>query len=107
MASGDFGRRLEAVLRRIEDALEDVDPAAVDFERGPDTLALLFRDGVRLVVSPQSAVEQIWVAAKDRGYHFRYDEPEGRWIEERGRCGELMELVRAEVREHGGVDVNL
>lgn len=102
-----FEKLLEAVLRRIEDALENVDSDLVDVERGPDTLMLTFASGVRLVISPQRPVEQIWVATKNRGFHFGLDAKTGQWIEDKGRCGELFELLRSQIHEHAHIDVAL
>ena len=42
-------------------------------------LELEFADGSRIVVNRHSAAQEIWVAAKSGGFHFRWDG--ARWLD--------------------------
>jgi CyaY protein len=103
----------DAAFRRIEDALKDVDPEDVDCERAGDVVTLTFKGGKRCVVNTQRPTRQIWLAANARAWHFGWDEPSGRWVDDKGQTSddgaplELFGAVKRIVREASGVDVAL
>ena len=39
-----------------------------------------FGDGTRFVVNRQPPVKQLWLATKDKGYHFDYNKKTKEWI---------------------------
>ncbi len=48
--------------------------ALVDFERaGGGVMEIEFDDGSVIVVNKQAAAQEIWVAAKSGGFHYRWD----------------------------------
>ena len=59
-------------MKRIENALEHCD-ADLDFERvGDHILEITFADDSRIVVNRHAAMQEMWVAAKSGGFHFRW-----------------------------------
>jgi CyaY protein len=93
-------------LRQIEDMLADVDADDVDVERAGDVLTLTFKGGRKCVVNTQRPTRQIWLAANARAWHFAYDEPTRRWLDDKGQGVELLGQVAAIVKESAGVDVS-
>ena len=68
MNETDFHREVDAVLARIEAAVEDVDSLDVDLESG--ILTVTCADGSRIIVNRQTPNREIWVAARSGGFHF-------------------------------------
>lgn len=97
----------DAAFRRIEDAFESIDADDVDLERAGDVLTLLFGSGVRCVVNTQRPTRQIWLAANARAWHFSFDEPSGRWLDDKGSGLDLFAAVTRVVKETAGIDVAL
>jgi CyaY protein len=70
----------------LEKIAQAVDETAADCDcepKGSGVLELEFADGSRIVVNRHSAAQEIWVAAKSGGYHFRFDG--SRWLDSRDR----------------------
>lgn len=73
MDEAEFAERAEAVLARIEAALEESGVDA-DVERKEGGIVEIeYDDGSRMVINRHSAAREIWVAARSGGFHFRWD----------------------------------
>jgi CyaY protein len=68
MNETDFHREVDAVLARIEAAVEDAEGLDVDLESG--ILTVTCPDGSRIIVNRQTPNREIWVAARSGGFHF-------------------------------------
>jgi CyaY protein len=76
MNESDFHREVDAVLARIEAAVEVVDALDVDLESG--ILTITCPDESRIIVNRQTPNREIWVAARSGGFHFVARESEWR-----------------------------
>jgi len=73
MTESEYTRLADETLRKIEHALEAVDEG-LDFELAPGgILEVEFDNGSKIIINKQAAAQEIWVAAKSGGYHFRWD----------------------------------
>ena len=73
MTDADFDLLAAAALGQIERALE-ASGADVDFElKEGGVLELEFHDGSKMIINRHGAAREIWVAARDGGFHFRWD----------------------------------
>ncbi len=73
MDEAKFAERADAVLARIEAALEESGVDA-DVERKEGGIVEIeYDDGSRMVINRHSAARDIWVAARSGGFHFRWD----------------------------------
>ncbi len=71
MTESEFLTLAEAALARLEAALEAAD---IDFEPGAGgVLEIEFDNGSQMVVNRHGAAQEIWVAAKSGGFHYRWD----------------------------------
>ena len=101
MDEGEFNRWAEAMLERIEAALERCG-GDIDFELGQGgVLELEFANGSKIIVNRHSAAREIWVAAKSGGYHFR-PENASRWVATRDGEELLAALARCIAEQGGG-----
>lgn len=91
---------VDDTLRRIDAAFESIDPDLAESSISQGALTILFANGQRAIVSPQPPVRQMWLAFRDRGYHFNWDET--RWIDDKGEGLELYGLIARLTREMTG-----
>jgi CyaY protein len=71
MTESEYTHLADATLNHLETAL---DAAEIDYERaGGGVLEIEFADGSMIVVNKQAAAQEIWVAAKSGGFHYRWD----------------------------------
>ena len=71
MTESEYSHLADTTLIRLEAAL---DAADLDYERaGGGVLEIEFEDGSVIVVNKQAAAQEIWVAAKSGGFHYRWD----------------------------------
>ena len=80
MSDSDYLTRAEAVLARIEQAADDSD-ADIEFERNGNVLTLEFENGSKIIVNLQPPMQEIWIAAKAGGFHFKF--VDGQWLDTR------------------------
>lgn len=104
MEEREFNALADAMLARIEAALEacDID---FDFETKPGgVLELEFDNGSKIIINRHTAAREIWVAAKSGGYHFRAEG--GRWVGTRDG-EELLAAIARCMGEQSGERVTL
>lgn len=108
MTDAEFLATYKATLAHVEECAERAivdNDAEIDYESGNDMLTLTFRDGSVAILSRQSAIQQLWLAARSGGFHFDYDEAEGQWV-----CtvnGQSLPAMLGEICfEQGGVRVD-
>jgi len=77
MSDSDYLSRAEAVLAAVEAALDDID-ADIEAERNGNVLTLEFENGSKIIVNLQPPMQEVWIAAKAGGFHFRYIDGEWR-----------------------------
>lgn len=73
MTESEYTRLAEETLRKLEHAIEQVD-CDFDYELSEGgILQIEFANASVIVVNKQAAAQEIWVAAKSGGFHFRWD----------------------------------
>jgi len=101
MNETDFLRLTIETLARIEQGLED---AELDFESPADgILEIEFDNGSKMVINRHNVAQEIWVAARSGGFHFRRDGEV--WRDTRDNA-ELLSKLTALISDQGGVAVN-
>ena len=104
MTASEFETLADAALETIARALED---SGVDCDcepKGEGVLELEFADGSRIVVNRHSTAQEIWVAARSGGFHFRWNGSE--WADTRGG-GELLAALSKLVSQQSHKAVSL
>jgi CyaY protein len=108
MTEAEFVALAQAELDLIESAVESAaDEAGVDIDvevQPGGILKLEFENASQIIINRHVAAQEIWVAARSGGFHFR---PEaGQWIGTRdGR--ELWDALRAVIAEQAGTAISL
>lgn len=79
-----FAQRAESFLAQLEVALDKVaDDLDIDVLRAGNVLTLTFDNGHRIVINSQAAAQEMWVAARSGGFHYRWNEAELAWRDTR------------------------
>lgn len=101
-----YRRLVDDAFQAVDAAFADVDPDVAESDYQQGTLAVTFHGKHRLILSPQPPVRQIWLAFRDRAWHFSRDQASARWVDDRhGR--ELFALVAELAHEAAGVTVRI
>ena len=90
MDEKEFGRRAAETLRKLDDALRDVD--GVESDLAADILTLEFEDGAKFVVNSHSAAQQIWMSANMQAWHFAWHPATESWRDTRSGVELFTEL---------------
>src|SRR5579885_950906 len=102
----NFSQTYDNTVRTLEIKLGDlVDSGSeFDFERKGDVLDIEFEDGEKIVITPQSPLEQLWVSANYGGHRFNWKSEA--WRNE--KTGEtLEEFLERALSEQLGIPVAL
>jgi CyaY protein len=74
MTESEYTHLADETLRKLEQAIEKAD-GDFDYEfSAGGILEIEFADASVIVVNKQAAAQEIWVAAKSGGFHYRWEE---------------------------------
>lgn len=76
MTDQEFMNHAEALLSRLEqqcDSLNDSTDADIDNQRSGGMITLTFTNRSQIVVNLQKPLQEVWLAARSGGYHYRFD----------------------------------
>jgi CyaY protein len=101
MTESEFLGVAEQALDAIESALDRLaDEVDVECSRTGNVLEIEFLDnGSRIIVNSQAAMQELWVAARSGGFHYRL--ADGSWRNTRDGS-ELFEALSSMASEQGG-----
>lgn len=98
-----YRRLLDDTFARIDQAFDDVDPDLAESNLSQGALTVTMRGKHRLVLSPQPSPRQLWIAFRDRAWHFDWDETTRSWRDDRGQNIEALALVAQLTQEAAGI----
>ncbi len=79
MNEAQYSDLLDDLMVGIEDAIEDAE-LDIDFETAAGILTLTCPDNSKVILSRQTPLLQLWLAAKSGGFHFDYAEDQQAWV---------------------------
>jgi len=98
-----YRRLLDDTFARIDRAFEHVDPDLAESSVSQGALTVTMRGSQRLILSPQPSPRQLWIAFRDRAWHFDWNEGRGCWLDDRGQNIEALALVAELTQSAAGV----
>lgn len=108
MGEHEFLDLAESTLDKIEtalDSLNDEDLLDVECKRSGNVLEIEFiYNGSKIIVNSQAAMQEMWVAAKSGGFHYKRDG--SKWVNTRDGS-ELFASLSKLVSEQAGTTVKL
>lgn len=102
MTDPEFMDRAESLLREVEaacDRINDETDADIDNQRVGGMVTLTFADGTQIIVNLQKPLQEVWMAAKAGGFHYRFDGE--RWMDTKGQ-GEFFATLTRYAGEQAG-----
>ncbi|QGZ40847.1 CyaY protein [Pseudoduganella flava] len=106
MTETEFLDLADSTLNAIEaalDRLNDDNRVDVECSRNGNVLEIEFlHNGSKVIVNSQAAMQELWVAARSGGFHYR--RVDGKWVDTRDGT-ELFTALSAIVTEQGGAPV--
>lgn len=102
MNDSDYLRLAQAVLGAVEaqaDAWLQDDTIDIDTHRTGGLLELVFPNSSRIVINTQPPLQELWLASRAGGYHYRFDQ--GRWLDTRDGS-EFFEVLSREASAQAG-----
>jgi CyaY protein len=84
LSDTEYQRETAAMLSRIEAAADrwlQQDVIDIDTQRSGGLLELSFPNGSKIIVNTQPPLQELWLAARAGGFHFRW--VDGRWLDTR------------------------
>jgi iron donor protein CyaY len=98
---------LDETFARVDRAFETVDPDVAEVSISQGSLTITFFEKQRLMLTPQPSPRQLWVAFRDRAWHFDWDPARAAWLDDRGQGIELVALIERTTREVANVSVEI
>jgi CyaY protein len=103
LSDSEFHQLAHAVLAQVEATVDrwlDADVVDIDSQRTGGLLELAFPNGSKLIINTQPPLQEVWLAARAGGFHFRHDA--GRWVDTRNG-GEFHDLLSRNASAQGGL----
>ncbi len=102
MTDLEYLDRAESLLARVEaccDRLNDDTDADIDAQRVGGMVTLVFGNRSQIVINLQKPLQEIWLAARSGGYHYRFDGT--RWTDTKGDGEFFDRLTRCATEQSG------
>lgn len=102
MTDPEYMDRAEAALAAIErgcDRINDATDADIDNQRVGGMITITFRNGSQLIINLQKPLQEIWLAARSGGYHYRHDGQS--WVDTKTGEEFFANLSREATRQAG------
>jgi CyaY protein len=103
MTDLEYLDRAEALLKAVElscDRLNDETDADIDAQRVGGMITLVFANRSQMVINLQKPLQEVWLAAKAGGFHYRFDGLA--WQGTKGQ-GEFFEHLSRYASEQSGL----
>lgn len=105
MDESEFNQRVDDILEQIEDAIDDTG-ADIDYDTAGGILTLSFENDSKIIVNRQTPVRQIWVATRQGGFHFVYNQDTDQWQLEGGEQ-ELFDALSQYCSDQAGEPIEI
>ncbi len=102
LSDAEYHRLTGELLARVEataDRLLQDDVVDIDTHRTGGLLELSFPDGSKIIINTQPPLQELWLAAKAGGFHFRWDGQH--WVDTRDG-GEFFAMLSQHASAQGG-----
>ena len=93
----------ETLLKSVEascDRMNDEIDADIDNQRVGGMITLSFANRSQIVINLQKPLQEVWLAAKAGGYHYRF--MDGQWQDTKGQ-GEFFEQLSRQSSAQAGM----
>lgn len=103
MTESEFNQQVDDTIIAIEEALDELD-LDIDYESSGGILTITLENGSKIIINRQTPVKQLWLAAKDGGYHL--DWVDDQWITDKDQ-EPLPQLLSRVMTQQSGESVSI
>ncbi len=103
MTDFEFNDRIDKLMVAIEDAIEECE-VDIDCENAGGILTLTFDNRSQIILSRQSALKQLWVAARSGGFYLNFEAVQQHWACD-GNGEELAVLLNRCMSDQAGEEI--
>ncbi len=106
MTDSEYMDRAEALLARVEascDRINDESDTDIDNQRVGGMVTMTFANRTQIIVNLQKPLQEIWMAARAGGFHYKFDGTN--WIDTKGN-GEFFANLTRYAGEQAGSDLD-
>lgn len=103
MTDPEFMDRAEILLRAVEascDRINDNTDADIDNQRTGGMVTLTFPNRSQIIINLQKPLQEVWMAAKSGGYHYKFDSDQ--WTDTKGQ-GEFFTSLSRDASAQAGL----
>ncbi|PJE80126.1 Protein CyaY [invertebrate metagenome] len=105
MNESDYHQKIDELMLAIENSVDD-SGLDIDYETSSGVQTLTLDNGSKVILSRQTPLRQLWVAAKSGGFHFDFNSEQQQWL--CNPTGEpLKSLIERCLTEQGGESLAL
>lgn len=83
MDEREFRKRADAIYKAVIERLDTEDPDEIEGELSSGVVKIKVKGGKVFVLNHQAPLQEIWYAAGDRAWHFRFDTTTAKWVDPR------------------------
>ena len=101
LSDAEYHAKAHALLARIEEQIDawlEDDVVDIDTHRTGGLLELSMPGGSKIVLNTQPPLQEIWLAARSGGYHFKWDGAQ--WVDREGQ--EFLARLSRSASEQSG-----
>ena len=105
MTDLEFLEHAEALLKAVEqncDLINDQSDADIDNQRVGSMITLTFANKSQIIVNSQKPLQEVWLAARSGGYHFRFSNAS--WMDTKGQ-GEFWGRLTEDACSQSGLSL--
>jgi len=105
MTDFEFLEHAEALLKALEqncDLINDQSDADIDNQRVGSMITLTFANKSQIIVNLQKPLQEVWLAARSGGYHYRFNGES--WMDTKGQ-GEFWAQLIADMNAQTGLNL--
>lgn len=102
MTDTEYQDLAESLLRSIElacDRINDQTDADVDNQRVGGMITMTFANGSQIIVNLQKPLQEVWLAARAGGFHYRHNGEA--WMDTKGQGEFFAHLTRFASEQSG------
>jgi CyaY protein len=105
MTDQEYMDQAESLLRAVESACDRINEdsdADIDNQRVGAMLTLTFANRSQIIINLQKPLQEVWMAAKSGGYHYRW--VAGSWQDTKGQ-GEFFAALSDNASRQSGLSL--
>ncbi|BDT65986.1 iron-sulfur cluster assembly protein CyaY [Comamonadaceae bacterium OS-1] len=105
MTDPEFMDRAEILLQAVEascDRINDSTDADIDNQRTGGMVTLTFPNRSQIIINLQKPLQEVWLAAKSGGYHYKFDS--NQWMDTKGQ-GEFFAGLTRDASAQSGLSL--